>query len=53
VKNSKEFIDIIKSLRAGPVDILLIFEVVSLFGMVPIGEAVCLLTISCDSSTVY
>jgi hypothetical protein len=44
VKNSMEFINIIKSLRAGPEDILVSFDVVSLFTMVPIVEALCLLS---------
>jgi hypothetical protein len=44
VKSSMEFINIIKSLRAGPEDILVSFDVVSLFTMVPIVEALRLLS---------
>jgi hypothetical protein len=44
VKNSTEFINIIKSLRASPEDILVSFDVVSLFTMVPIFEALRLLS---------
>jgi hypothetical protein len=44
VKNSMEFINTIKSLRAGPEDILVSFDVVSLFTMVPIVEALRLLS---------
>jgi hypothetical protein len=44
VKNSMEFINTIRSLRAGPEDILVSFDVVSLFTMVPIVEALHLLS---------
>jgi hypothetical protein len=44
VRNYMEFINIIKSLRADPEDILLSFDVVSLFTMVLIVEALCLLS---------
>jgi hypothetical protein len=39
MKNSVQFINTIKSLYAGPEDVLVSFDVVSLFTMVPIGEA--------------
>jgi hypothetical protein len=44
VKYSMVFINTIKSLRAGPEDILVSFDVVSLFTKVPIGEALHLLS---------
>jgi hypothetical protein len=44
VRNSTGFINIIKSLRAGPEDILVSFDVVSFFTMVPLGEALRLLS---------
>jgi hypothetical protein len=44
VKNSTEFINTIKSRRAGPEDILVSFDVVSLITMVPIVEALRLLS---------
>jgi hypothetical protein len=44
VRNSTEFINIVKSLRAGPEDILVSFDVVSLFTMVPPGQAFRLLS---------
>jgi hypothetical protein len=43
-----EFIHTIKSLHAGPEDILVSFNVVALFTKVPTGEALCLL--SCHSN---
>ncbi|XP_021934007.1 uncharacterized protein LOC110836758 isoform X2 [Zootermopsis nevadensis] len=43
VKNSTEFINTIKSLHVGPGDIMVGFDVVSLFTMVPVGEALRLL----------
>jgi hypothetical protein len=39
-----DFIDTIRTLRTGPRDILISFDVVSLFTMVPIEEALRLLT---------
>jgi hypothetical protein len=39
-----EFIDTIRTLRAAPQDILVSFDVVSLFTMVPIQEALRLLS---------
>jgi hypothetical protein len=47
MKNSMEFINT-KSLRAGPEDILVSFDVVSLFTMVPIVEALRLLSRNFD-----
>jgi hypothetical protein len=44
VKNAMEFINTIKSLRAGYEDILVSFDVISLFTMVPIVEALPLLS---------
>jgi hypothetical protein len=44
VKNSMESVNTIKSLRAGPEDILVSFNVISLFTTVPIGEALHLLS---------
>jgi hypothetical protein len=44
VRNSMEFIDMICTLLAGPQDILFSFDVISLFTMVPIEEALRLLS---------
>jgi hypothetical protein len=44
VKNSMEFMNTIKSLRAGPEDILVSFDVASLLTMAPIVEALRLLS---------
>jgi hypothetical protein len=44
LRNSVEFIDTIHTLRAGPRDIFVSFDVVSLFTMVPIEEALHLLS---------
>jgi hypothetical protein len=43
VRNSMEFIDMIHTLQAGPRDILVSFDVISLFTMVPTEEALRLL----------
>jgi hypothetical protein len=44
VRNSMDFIDTIRTLRTGPRDILVSFHIVSVFTMVPIGEALRLLS---------
>jgi hypothetical protein len=48
VQNSVEFINTIKSLRAGPEDILISFNVTLLFTKVSIGEALHLLSCHVD-----
>jgi hypothetical protein len=50
VKNSTVFINIIKSLRAGPEGILVSFDVVSLLTMVPIVKALRLLSLQFDEN---
>jgi hypothetical protein len=44
MRNSMEFIHTVTTLSAGPQDILISFDAVSLFTKVPIGEALCLLS---------
>jgi hypothetical protein len=50
VRNSMEFINTINTLRAGPRDILVSFDAVSLFIMVPIEEALRLLSRHLDEA---
>jgi hypothetical protein len=53
VRNSMDFIHTIRTLRAGPWDILVSFDVVSLFTMVPLEEALRLLGRHFDEAILF